>query len=240
MIKLLKIVGCGRALALAAMTGCRAATAEPDPSDTSAADHSEDALDGTMFFPLDGERHWVFQSPAITYRLVGHKPAVPVGGSDTYDITFTPECIGTDAPCGTDADNNGIHDFEEKPLFVWRMSSNADGTAFHALSSGTFDPPVALASTHQLESVGLVTRSGGITYTSMVAEERSCDVPYWRDSPPMGCRVFRLRDGGAMSPLAGEFMANPEVGLVWFWQGAPDADGFPARTWELVHYEYSP
>jgi hypothetical protein len=65
-------------------------------------------------------------------------------------------------------------------------------------------------------------------------------VLYWQDSPPMGCRVFRLRDGGAGSPLAGEFMANPEVGPVWFWQGAPDADGFPARAWELVHYEYSP
>jgi hypothetical protein len=222
---------------LVGMAGCATAPlAQNEDADTANAPEAV-TFDGTAFFPMDGERTWVFKTPVLPYRLVGHKPMEPVSPG-IYEITFTPDCLGSADPCGTDSNTNGLHDFEEQPLFTWRMSSDEAGTAFHALDSTAFDPPVKLAGRRQPEEEALVTYSGGVSYRATVLTARPCDVEYWLDTPPEGCRVFRLNDGGAKSALVGEYMAVPEYGIVWFHQGSPDGAGVPAPTWEMTSYEY--
>lgn len=203
----------------------------PDPIQITSAGE-----DTWKFFPLDGERTWTFQSDDATlpYRLVAHKPKESELIGDTtaraYIISFTPDCLGTDAPCDVDGDGDGVKDLEQQPLFTWRMSSDsAKGASFHAFNDTAYDPPIRLADADQSETDVVTTETGGVTYTSQIIDKLPCDVPYWRGSPPDGCKLFELDDAGAGTPFAGQYMAIVQFGIVSFQQG-----GGP--TWQLKEY----
>lgn len=213
-------------LLLTAMTGCYGTTIHSGGEDT------------YKYFPLDGDRTWVYQSTdsSLPYRLRAHKPkeSETVEGSTDriYTITFSPDCQGAVDPCVADLDEDEIPDFENEPLMVWRLSSDSiSGTRFYSFDDEAYDPPVRLAEADQADEEEVVTESGGVTYTSKIISETPCDVPYWRGEPPDGCKIFQLDDGGAGSALGGEYMAIVQFGIVQFTIQGLDS------TWQLKEYE---
>lgn len=212
---------------------CVGLSACPDPITITSSGE-----DTWKYFPLDGDRTWTYQSDntSLPYRLVAHKPAenevVNDLGTRAYTISFNADCLGIDPPCDVDADGDLIPDVETTPLFVWKLSSDSSrGAQFHAFNDEIFDPAVKLASADMSDTEVVTTESGGTTFSATIISEEPCDVPYWRGQPPEGCKVFQLDDGGAGSPIAGEYMSIVQFGIVRFRQGT-DGD-----TWSLKAYE---
>ncbi|HMV66682.1 MAG TPA: hypothetical protein PKA64_07520 [Myxococcota bacterium] len=207
-------------------TGCYTSTLSTGGEDT------------YKYFPLDGDRTWTYQSTdtSLPYRLIAHKPVDSVADEATstrvFTITFTPDCQSALEPCLVDADGDLIPDFEGEPLMTWQVSSDSvAGMLFHGFDDTAYAPPVTLASADQSADEVVTSESGGVSFSSSLLATEPCDVPYWRSDQPDGCKTFQLDDGGAGSPIAGEYIAIVQFGIVSFSQGGSES------AWELQAYE---
>ena len=72
---------------LLGMASCVPTPPTQNEDTDTAMERGEVLLDGTLFFPMDGERTWVFQTPVLPYRLVGHKPTMPMRTSTKVSAT---------------------------------------------------------------------------------------------------------------------------------------------------------
>jgi hypothetical protein len=185
------------------------------------------------FFPFDGQRSWEFvnDDASLPYKLTAALDPVyeeqNEGVTRVFTIEYAMECVSTDAGC---------EDGPYRTRYVKMSSDSTYGTLLYGYDSEAsgpvqFSPPVVFTDANS--KVGQVeeTETGGTTWTSTFSSIEPCPVKntdQWDE-----CVHFVLDDGGAGTPLAGEYWAVAGYNVVAM-QLAEDAE-----KWQLLNTVYS-
>jgi hypothetical protein len=183
-----------------------------------------------QYFVFDGDRSWEFISDdtSLPYLMIGDLQeefvSINEGSTRIYTIRYKTDCLGA-GECDDGA-------------FIWSLDLSFDsiyGAQIHGITVGSepatvFDPAVVLTTPYINQGDVFETVSGGVTYTSTFIGFEQCPVQWNVDWPK--CVHFTLDDGGAGTPLAGDYWANVGFNLV-----AMDMD-MDESFWQLLSAKY--
>lgn len=191
-----------------------------------------------QYWPMDGLRDWTYSSQdgAIPYKVVGtlnpEGTSIEEGTAAVHDIDFVTECIGT-AECTPGP-------FRVRKIQV--SSSRNKGIRLHGVDEETagmvtYDPPITLAGGTSLVDETFVTETDGKTFTATVLGKEACPVILTEEWD--SCVHITLDDGGAASPLAGDYWLVTTYGLAAFhWTNDPVNSTSQPLLWRLLDTTY--
>ena len=176
------------------------------------------------FLPADGQRSWTFTSPGLPYDLEATLDPLPAETAP-YTVQLAMRCV---EPTGC---ADGPYRIES-----WSWSSDdSSGTHLHGYTRPngdpvTFDPPIAVFDEYgTFSDAPLATPEvDGTVWTSTIIDLPGECPQHWSSEWGVNCVHFRLEDGGAGSPLAGDYWAIKGWNIIAFLLTGE------TQRWELV------